>query len=91
MTGRHAAELRALHETLQARSPASHSLVTAEAGGPETVAQADSELIAVLRELKDGLVAALDSADEVVVTHPVLSVSAAFVLGLAVGRLMKGL
>jgi ElaB/YqjD/DUF883 family membrane-anchored ribosome-binding protein len=90
MSGRHAAELRALHETLQ--SPATGD---APADGRETsevtVTAEESELVATLRELKDGLIAVAENADDVIITHPVASVGAAFLLGLAVGRLMRGL
>jgi ElaB/YqjD/DUF883 family membrane-anchored ribosome-binding protein len=94
MSSRHAAELRALHDTLRAASAREGAAVPrALAAAPADVepAKEESELITVLRELKDGLVAAADNADEIIVAHPVASVGAAFLLGLAVGRLMRGL
>ena len=87
----HEAELHALRDAIKASKP-----VTVERRQPSPVdvpepSREESELIIALRELKDGLMHAAESADDVIVEHPVASVGAAFLLGLAVGRLMRGL
>ena len=83
------AELRALQMALNAPRIALE-LPSAPAVSPEIMLE-DQELTAALRELRDGVLRRAEGAEDFIAEHPAASVSAAFLLGLAVGRLMRGL
>jgi hypothetical protein len=68
--------------------------------GPSLTAQTSStastkdysglnQLDDLLRRLGDSAAGPLEEADETVASHPLLSVGAAFLLGVAIGRLTK--
>jgi len=86
----HEAELRELR----------HSIATAIHDGLSDVADAASstlasapsnlaELESLLRKLRVQLSEAVDEAEDTVMSHPLSSVGAAFLLGLAIGRLTR--
>lgn len=87
----HSAELHALHEAIKISKATVPCAPSTESAPPIEANRDESELVAALREFKDGLVQMAESADDIIGAHPATSVGAAFLLGLAVGRLTRGI
>ena len=83
------AELEALRNAITAQQT-DRNLRAGPASEPQ-VTYEEPELVAALRDLKDHLVQLAEGADDIIGEHPAASVGAAFLLGLAIGRLMRGL
>ena len=76
-------ELQALRSNIAA---ASDSSAHVEASSPDTQSKHSPDIERLIRELHRHLTDAADRAEEIVIEHPFVSVAAAFLLGVAVGR-----
>lgn len=83
------AELMALRQAIKTPR-ANRDLPTPPAPSQDAMRE-EPELAAALRDLKAGLLQVAENADDIVAEHPAASVGAAFLLGLAVGRLLRGI
>jgi len=79
------AELRAQLE--QAAGAANPPAAPGSAATPEEPADGHAQIAGLLQELQSLLSGAAEGAEDVIAEHPLPSVSAAFLLGLAVGWL----
>jgi hypothetical protein len=80
-----AAELESMRQELARPSEAVH----AGAASPEAVSVAGiPPLDDLLRELEEKWAGASETAEELVKAHPIVALAAAFIVGMAVGRLM---
>jgi|ERR1700704_4683839 hypothetical protein len=65
-----------------------HAADTAAATGHRPVPEGDLEIERLIRELQHKLSDAADDVEEIVTAHPVAVVASAFLLGIAIGRMM---
>jgi ElaB/YqjD/DUF883 family membrane-anchored ribosome-binding protein len=89
----HEAELKELRHSIQAAIQAGLAGTAGATGASEPAAAeapaAYAELDTLLRKLGGHLAAAAEDAEDAVMAHPLSSVGAAFLLGLAIGRLSR--
>ncbi len=92
----HRAELDKLRAELAAPGPAGGPRAreakthTPEAGPHRAAAEPNPihDLAAMLHEVQDKLADAAEDMEDIVITHPLAAVAAAFLLGLVVGRIV---
>jgi ElaB/YqjD/DUF883 family membrane-anchored ribosome-binding protein len=89
--GDHEVELKELRQSIQAAIRRGLADVSQAASSrTATIPTNLSELESLLRKLGDQLSDVAEDAEDAIASHPLSSVGAAFVLGLAIGRLTRG-
>lgn len=82
------AEMAAMRSSLAESPPAARA---AEPAAARSATAAEDELTRALGELRECLGTLPSAAEEEIAAHPLASVAAAFLLGVAVGRLSRGI
>ena len=82
-------ELDALRNDLESNK---HDVTTAfEQHASRSSQEGDSEIARALQDLKQCFEGVAGEAEELVAEHPITSLTAAFILGISVGRILGGL
>ena len=85
--GDHEVELKELRQSIQAAIR--HGFSQAASSTTATIPTSLSELESLLRKLGDQLSDVAEDFEDAIASHPLSLVAAAFVLGLAIGRLTR--